>query len=44
MFDVATQMFDAFAGDGGVAFRFRQNECALQYGLSVKCEAFGRSF
>jgi hypothetical protein len=24
-FDVATQMFDAFAGDGGVAFRFRQD-------------------
>jgi hypothetical protein len=29
-------MIDAFASDGGIAFRLRSDERALQHGLRVK--------
>lgn len=43
-FGVATQMIDAFAGNGGVAFRLCQDECALQSGLRVERKSLGGPF
>src|ERR1700721_155236 len=41
-FNIATQVVDARFDHRAVALGFRQDERALQHGLGVQCETFGR--
>src|ERR1035441_2181140 len=39
--EIAPQMHEAIGGDGWIFMRFREDECALNYGLRKEPETFG---